>query len=748
MSDDDSKGGSPTGRGVQFSEEPSGDGQPTVSRRDRKKLEKEAKYEAALQELKTEAATIGHHKDSPFAVTVEQDAIAEGSRNIVMNKVSVSVNSKQLFTDTSIKLSAGSRYGLMGPNGRGKSTLLKLLSTRELPVQKSLDMLLVEQEQEFTGGEISAVEAVVQSHQQRNDYVKEADMLRTKHELKDDEMERLNFIEEELAVMGSDQAESRARRILFGLGFPTDWHDRPTKSFSGGWRKRIALASAVFIEPDVLMLDEPTNHLDLNAVIWLESYLSVQYNEKQKRPKILIVVSHDADFLDTICTHMVHIENFRLHYYRGGFSEFASQVESHHAEADKRYGAIQKQIAEKKRGGMSNEQTREWVVQQIKLGKIDPEFLEKRREYSVSFPFYDPPELRDGCVIKLENVAFNYPNCPQLFHDVNCSLWTNSRITLCGPNGIGKSTLLNLMTGVLEPTEGSSTMNRLVRIGRYNQHFVDKLPLERTPVEYLMHLGIRDEFEARRILGSFGLDGLGHNSMIAALSGGQKARVAFAAISVEKPHFILFDEPTNHLDVESIEALVRAMKEFKGGILAVTHDARLIREAGMRIWVVENKNVRPFNGELEDYKKQIRKAFEAEEASREDERMAKQRDKALDRELARAEDPEAVLRARAEALAKAQAATLAGLDAINASVAAAAKKDKKDKKDKKASPTSENAGDFFAAEKDKSDKKEKDEKKEKKDKADDKDKKEKKDKKDKKAATPTAAGAGDFFGAM
>ena len=257
--------------------------------------------------------------------------MAEGSRSITFNKVSVTVNGKTLFKDTNIKFAAGSRYGLMGPNGRGKSTLLRLLASRELPVQKSLNMLLVEQEQETTGGELSAVQAVIQSHKQMHAFNQEAAVLREKLELSDEEMARLRFLEEELDVMGSQGSEAKARRILFGLGFPTDWHDNMTSSFSGGWRKRIALASAVFIEPDLLMLDEPTNHLDLNAVIWLESYLSQQYTQDTRRPKILVVVSHDADFLDSICTHMAHIENYKINFYRGGFSGFEGQVRGGHS---------------------------------------------------------------------------------------------------------------------------------------------------------------------------------------------------------------------------------------------------------------------------------------------------------------------------------------------------------------------------------------------------------------------------------
>lgn len=598
-----------------------GDEASGLSRKERKKQEKEQKFQEHLDRLVSEADQVNKTTDSPFSVTHETEHGPGGSRNISVSKVSVSVNGKTLFKDTSVKLSAGSRYGLMGPNGRGKSTILRLITNRELPIQDNLDILLVEQEQEFHATDLSATEAVVQSHKQQTDYLAEVEILHNKPELTDVDMERLKFLEDELIIMGASQAEARARRILFGLGFPTEWHDRPTKSFSGGWRKRIALASAVYIEPDVLLLDEPTNHLDLNAVIWLESYLCNMYSEKARRPKTLVVVSHDAGFLDAVCTHMVHIENYKLNYYRGGYSGFAAQVQLHHQELDKKYNTLMKQIQEKKRKGMSNDQVDEWLEDQIRQGKQDREYLERRRDYVVNFPFRHAPELRDGCIIKLDNVSFNYPGGPTLFKDVSCALWNDSRITLCGPNGIGKSTLLNLMTGVLEAVSGHISVNRQVRVGRYNQHFVDKLPLERTAVEYIQSLGIAEESNARKLLGSFGLEGLVHKNMIATLSGGQKARAALAAISAELPHFLLFDEPTNHLDVESIEALCSAINNFKGGVLVVTHDSRLIQETNMQLWIAGDQNVRPFDGGLEEYKDYVRQIYLAEEERRDDARQ-------------------------------------------------------------------------------------------------------------------------------
>lgn len=588
-----------------------------LNRKERREKEKRDAFEQEMRELEKRAHDVNKEGDNPFSVTYEESSGATVSKDIVFNKVSVAVNGKTLFVDTTVKLSAGFRYGLMGPNGRGKSTILRLLYTRELPVSDRVDVLLVEQEQEFTASEESAVDAVIRSHKKQAKYMEEATMLESKEELSSEELERLHFLQEELDVMGASGADAKARKILLGLGFPAEWHSRPTKSFSGGWRKRVALASAMFIEPDVLLLDEPTNHLDLNAVFWLENYLRETYDEKARRPKTLVVVSHDAGFLDGVCSHMVHVENYKLSYFKGGYSSFEKQLQQRHQEVDKVHVSLEKSIKAKKRSGMSNAQVDEWIKKQVSTGQIEAQLLEKRRDYVVRFPFPVPTQLTDTYVCKLEEVSFSYPGGPELFCGVNCALWTDSRITLCGPNGIGKSTLLNLMTGVLEPTKGFITLSRQVRIGRYNQHFVDKLPLEKTPVECIQDLGIPEEDKARRLLGSFGLEGVVHKNQIATLSGGQKARVAFAAISAEKPHFLLLDEPTNHLDVESIDALCESIKNFKGGVLVVTHDARLIESTEMQIWVAENKNVRPFKGGLQEYKKEVMEALDEIEALQE-----------------------------------------------------------------------------------------------------------------------------------
>ena len=467
------------------------------------------------------------------------------------------------------------------------------------------------------------MQVVIESDKRRIALLEKADKLEKASEDADNDNQseiiaELKGVQDELNAMGAYSADARARRILTGLGFPHEWHERPTSSFSGGWRKRIALASAVFMEPDFLMLDEPTNHLDLNAVIWLETYLPIMYTDNsnsRKKPKTLIVVSHDVSFLDNVCSDTVHIDDMKLNYYKGNYDLFMKGRGELAAQHDRAYAKQQNQIKQWKSSGKSKKQIEEMMktFAQRDGKSLEEMVLDKKRDYVVNFPFKEPPELREAFIVKMSDVAFHYPNCPELFVNLNLAIWTTSRITLCGPNGIGKTTLLNLMAGLIEPTSGGVERNHLVRIGRYSQHFVDSVPLDRTAVEYLQKLGLGEEFKCRQVLGNFGLESARHLEKVGNLSGGQKARVAFAGISIGSPHVLLFDEPTNHLDMESIEALASAINKFKGGVLLITHDARLIQQTVNEIWVMGNKTVdtRSFS-QFADYKAHLLELMEME----------------------------------------------------------------------------------------------------------------------------------------
>ncbi|KAK6130188.1 hypothetical protein DH2020_036104 [Rehmannia glutinosa] len=617
----------------------------SISEKELKKREKKDVVANQAVELAKQEAL----KDDRDAFTVvigsrasvldgENDADAN-VKDITIENLSVSARGKELLKNASVKISHGKRYGLVGPNGMGKSTLLKLLAWRKIPVPKNIDVLLVEQE--VVGDDRTALQAVVSANEeliklrQEVESLQDASNMSTGEQEEDDDEgndvgEKLSELYEKLQLMGSDAAEAQASKILAGLGFTKDMQGRPTRSFSGGWRMRISLARALFVQPTLLLLDEPTNHLDLRAVLWLEEYLC-------RWKKTLVVVSHDRDFLNTVCNEIIHLHDLKLHLYRGNFDEFEVGYEQRRKEMNKKFEIYDKQVKAAKRSGSRAQQ--EKVKDRAKFtaakeasknkgkGKVVedeqlPEAPQKWRDYTVEFHFPEPTELTPP-LLQLIEVSFSYPNREDFrLSNVDVGIDMGTRVAIVGPNGAGKSTLLNLLAGDLEPTEGEVRRSQKLRIGRYSQHFVDLLTMDETPVQYLLRLhpdqeGLSKQEAVRAKLGKFGLPSHNHLTPIAKLSGGQKARVVFTSISMSKPHILLLDEPTNHLDMQSIDALADALDEFTGGVVLVSHDSRLIsrvceNEERSEIWVVENGTVEAFPGSFEEYKEELVKEIRAE----------------------------------------------------------------------------------------------------------------------------------------
>lgn len=614
----------------------------SITDKELKKREKKDILAAHAAELTKKEALKDDH-DAFTVVIGSRASVLDGEdadaniKDISIDSFSVAARGKELLKNTSVKIAHGKRYGLVGPNGMGKSTLLKLLAWRKIPVPKNIDVLLVEQE--VVGDDRSALEAVVSANEELVKLREEAAALQNsdsasggdeEDSLDDDAGEKLAEVYEKLQLIGSDAAEAQASKILAGLGFTKDMQVRPTKSFSGGWRMRISLARALFVQPTLLLLDEPTNHLDLRAVLWLEEYLC-------RWKKTLVVVSHDRDFLNTVCTEIIHLHDLKLHFYRGNFDDFETGYEQRRKEVNKKFEKYDKQRKIAKKSGSRVQ--REKVEDRAKFaaakeaskskgkGKAEEddtqiEAPKKWRDYSVEFHFPEPTELTPP-LLQLIEVSFSYPNREDFrLSNVDVGIDMGTRVAIVGPNGAGKSTLLNLLAGDLVPTEGEVRRSQKLRIGRYSQHFVDLLTMEETPVSYLLRLhpeqeGLSKQEAVRAKLGKFGLPSHNHLTPIAKLSGGQKARVVFTSISMSKPHILLLDEPTNHLDMQSIDALADALDEFSGGVVLVSHDSRLISrvcedEEMSTIWIVEDGTVRRFDGTFEEYKDELQKEIKAE----------------------------------------------------------------------------------------------------------------------------------------
>ena len=364
---------------------------------------------------------------------------------------------------------------------------------------------------------------------------------------------------------------------------------------------RVSLARALFMEPTLLLLDEPTNHLDLNAVIWLDNYL-------QGWKKTLIIVSHDQSFLDNVCTDIIHLYQQKLYYYRGNYSQFKKMHLQKKKEFIKEYEKQEKKLKELKQGGKSNKAAEKKVKEQQsrKQGEVQVgDLLKKPKDYVVKFKFVEAPPLQPP-ILGLHDVDFRYTsNGPLIFKNVNFGVDMSSRIAIVGPNGVGKSTFLKLLSGEVQPSQGELRVNHRARIAKFDQHSGEHLTTDETPAQYLMRLFNLSNQDARKQLGSFGLVSYAHTIANSQLSGGQKSRVALCEMALKGPHVLILDEPTNNLDLESIDALADAINEFQGGVIIVTHDERLIRETDCQLWVIENKNIAEIDGDFDDYREEV-----------------------------------------------------------------------------------------------------------------------------------------------
>ncbi len=528
------------------------------------------------------------------------------ARDIKIQSFSLSLKGVPLVEDTTIELNYGQRYGLIGANGCGKSTMLRCLAAREVPIPETTDVYLLSEEAKPS--DLSAIEWVIDAAR------KEVIRLEAQEELiiaeDGPESELLPAIHDSLDLLDPNTFETRASRILLGLGFTSSTLHKATKDMSGGWRMRVALARALFIQPTLLLLDEPTNHLDLEACVWLEYYLS-SYS------KILIVISHSQDFLNGVCTNMMVLQQRKLRYWGGNYDQYKKTKTEQDLNQLKLYKKQQEEIKHTKEfiascGTYSNlirqgKSRQKQLDKMIEAGLIEKPYEEPR----FKFQFHDTGIVQPP-VISFTDVAFSYSGKVEdyLYTRLNFGIDCDSRIALVGPNGAGKSTLLKLIVGEIVPCEGNISVRSGTSIGRYHQHSTEHLDMNKSPVDY-----IRDKFcekypesnnlqDWRSRVGQFGITGSAQLNPIANLSDGLRTRLAFCEIALNKPHMLLLDEPTNHADLEMIDSMAAAIKAFSGGCVIVSHDFRLLQAVAEEIWVVD-RGVNIWRGSIQDYKKML-----------------------------------------------------------------------------------------------------------------------------------------------
>nr|CAB3481760.1 unnamed protein product [Digitaria exilis] len=524
------------------------------------------------------------------------------SRDIHIESLSLTFHGHDLIVDSELELNYGRRYGLLGLNGCGKSTLLTAIGCRELPIPQHMDIYHLTREIEAS--DMSALQAVVSCDEERVKLEKEAEILAAQDDGGGDALDR---VYERLEAIDASTAEKRAAEILFGLGFNKQMQAKKTRDFSGGWRMRIALARALFMNPTILLLDEPTNHLDLEACVWLEETL-------KKFDRILVVVSHSQDFLNGVCTNIIHMQNKKLRLYTGNYDQYVQTRCELEENQMKQYRWEQEQIASMKEyiarfGHGSAKLARQAQSKEKTLAKMERGGLTEKvaRDRILVFRFTNVGKLPPP-VLQFVEVTFGYTPDNLLYKKLDFGVDLDSRIALVGPNGAGKSTLLKLMTGELAPLDGMVRRHNHLRIAQFHQHLAEKLDLDMSALQYMMKEYPGNEEQAMRAaIGKFGLSGKAQVMPMRNLSDGQRSRVIFAWLAYRQPQLLLLDEPTNHLDIETIDSLAEALKEWDGGLVLVSHDFRLINQVAHEIWVCANQAVTRWEGDIMDFKEHLRR---------------------------------------------------------------------------------------------------------------------------------------------
>lgn len=587
---------------------------------DAKKLEKaQAKLQEKQEKRGKEVKTVAPPKlqtASASQVINKKESKLEAKGNnrtqdIRIENFDIAYGDRVLLQGADVTLAFGRRYGLVGRNGLGKSTLLNMISSGNLKIPSHISILHVEQE--VIGDETLAIESVLECDTIRQGLLeqeKEISAAINSGSADPDLNTKLSEVYAQLQNIEADKAPARASVILAGLGFTTEMQKSATKTFSGGWRMRLALARALFSRPDLLLLDEPTNMLDIKAIIWLENYL-------QNWPTTLLVVSHDRNFLDTVPTDILHLHSQRIEAYRGNYEQFDKTKTEKLKNQQREYEAQlqQRQHVQEFIDRFRYNANRAALVQsKIKMLEKMPELKPVLRETEVVLRLPETEPLSPP-ILQLSEVLFRYTKDKVIFSDVNIGATMESRICIVGDNGAGKTTLLKIIMGLLTPTSGTRHVHRNLKFGYFSQHHVDQLDMNVNSVELLQQQYTGKPIEEyRRQLGSFGVSGDLALQTVSSLSGGQKSRVAFACMCMGRPNFLVLDEPTNHLDIETIEALGKAINKFTGGVILVSHDERLIRMVTNELWHCSEGTVKSIEGGFDEYRKIVERELEAAQA--------------------------------------------------------------------------------------------------------------------------------------
>ena len=514
-----------------------------------------------------------------------------------INDLTFRIEDRVLFDQATAAISDGWKTGFVGRNGAGKSTLLKLirgeLSPDDGDVSVRKGRRIGSLAQEAPAGDESLIATVLGFDTERSSLLAEAET--------ETDPQRIAEIHTRLADIEAHSAESRAASILAGLGFCAAEQQRPCRSFSGGWRMRVALAGLLFSAPDLLLLDEPTNYLDIEGTIWLESYI-------RRYPYTVLIVSHDRDFLNRCASHILALENRKLSVHTGDYDTYVRR----RAEANAQLIAAKtKQDAERRhmqafvdrfRYKASKAKQAQSRLKALEKMAVIAEPLEMR---TTPFHFGEPKPMAPP-IVRMEQAKLGYEPTAPILKDVSLRIDQDDRIVILGANGQGKSTLVKSISARLAPLSGAVRKHKKLKIAYFAQHQVDELHLNQSAYDHVRAL-MPDATEAqtRSKTAQLGFGAEKSDTLVHDMSGGEKARLLLGLIAFDGPHMMILDEPTNHLDMDSREALADALNKYPGAVLMITHDAHLASMVGERLWLVNDGSVSNFDGDLEDYRRLV-----------------------------------------------------------------------------------------------------------------------------------------------
>ncbi len=518
---------------------------------------------------------------------------------LTISNLTYKIGTRTIIENANVSIVDGWKVGVIGLNGTGKTTLFKLIAGELQPdggtIATAARQRLGWVRQDIPETDTPLIDLVLAANEDMAQAWRDAETETDPNKIAD--------IYQRLADMDAYAAPAKAATLLTGLGFKEHQLQEPFSSFSGGWRMRVALAAALFVEPEILLLDEPTNHLDLEAIMWLEAYLA-------SYPHTLMIISHDRELLNKSVDHVIHVDKMQLTLYTGNNDTFERERTARLGLQQKMFekqqaqrAHMQKFVDRFKASAAKARQAQSRVKALERMDLVDAVIAER----AIRFSFPNPDKIASP-MLSINKADVGYVEGVPILRGVNERLGHDDRVALLGANGNGKSTLMKLIAGKLDVMKGEVFRSGKLRIGYFSQHQTDELAVDRTPYEVMLDLMRKKlpdvkEPVVRAKLGAFGFSRDLADNQIAKLSGGEKARLLFAFMSFDAPHLLLLDEPTNHLDIDAREALVQALNAYEGAIVIVSHDPTMVERVADRLWLVQDGACRDFEGDLEDYRK-------------------------------------------------------------------------------------------------------------------------------------------------